>query len=46
VTQYISSQSEYYHKSRFDYHFYMYWAKLKSKLMTTECQEHTLLTTF
>jgi len=28
------------------YHFDMYRAKLKSKLMTTECQEHTLLTTF
>ena len=28
------------------YHFYMYKAKAKSKLMTTECQEHTLLTTF
>ena len=28
------------------YHFYMYRAKAKSKLMTTECQEHTFLTTF
>ena len=27
-------------------HFHIYRAKLKSKLMTTECQEDTLLTTF
>ena len=46
LTQHISGRSKYEYKSRFDSHLYMYRGKPKSKLMTTECQEHTLLTTF
>ena len=46
LTQHIASRLKYQYKSRFDSHLYMYRANLKSKLMTTECQEDTLLTTF
>jgi len=42
----ISQVNENIATNRFDPHFHMYSAKPKSKLMTTECQEHTLLTTF